>query len=66
MLKKYNLVTDEKRLLLIHLIHIKGLTIASAAKQAQISYPTAKTINAVYKKEKRITKKGLKQNGKRS
>ena len=48
--KKYEPVPNAKRQKVINLIYKKGLTIAQAAKVADVYYPTAKAINMVYKK----------------
>lgn len=55
--KKYKLVTDEQRQLLIHLIHTQELSITAAARQVGIVYPTAKAINNVFLTQNRILKK---------
>jgi transposase len=57
MVKQYVLVSNEQRLLLVQLIHKEGHSISTAAKMAQIYYPTAKAINKVYLRENRVNKK---------
>jgi hypothetical protein len=50
-------VTNDQRRELIKLIHKHGLSIARAAEILGIFYPTAKAINKVYLREKRIVKR---------
>ena len=57
MAKTYTSVTNDQRRELIKLIHKHGLTIARAAEILCIYYPTAKAINKVYLREKRIVKR---------
>jgi len=52
--KSYTQVTNEQRKHLIKLIHEEKHSIARAAMLTGIYYPTAKAINKVYKKEKRV------------
>ena len=54
--KQYELVSNDRRLQLIQLIHLKGLSISQAAKITKIYYPTAKAINKVYRLENRVFK----------
>ena len=54
---KYYPVSDERRRELIRLIYEDRLSIRQAAIQQNISYPTAKAINRIYKHESRIEKK---------
>lgn len=54
---KYSPVNNERRQELIRLIHEEKVTIRQAAKQSNISYPTAKAINRIYMSEGRIEKK---------
>ena len=54
---KYYPVSDERRRELIRLIYEDQLSIRQAAIQQNISYPTAKAINRIYKHESRIEKK---------
>ena len=46
--KKYEPVSNEKRRIVIDLIMNQGMSIAQAAKEAQVYYPTAKAINRVF------------------
>ena len=55
--KKYKPVPNDKRELLIHYIHEKGMNITQAALAADVYYPTAKVINKIYKREGRTAKK---------
>jgi len=55
--KKYEPVPDEKRQELIDLIYNKGMNISKAAQVAGIYYPTAKAINKIFVRQKRICKK---------
>ena len=57
MAKTYTSVTNDQRRELIKLIHKHGLSIARAAEILGIFYPTAKAINKVYLREKRIVKR---------
>ena len=57
MTKKYNIINDERRVQLIHLIYDKGLSIACAARSTGINYNAAKVVNNIWKKEGRINKK---------
>lgn len=57
--KQYTQVTNEQRKELINLIYNEGYSIAKAAFQTGIYYPTAKAINKVYKKEKRVQKRNF-------
>ena len=54
---KYFPVSDERRHELIRLIYEDKLSIRQAAMRQNISYPTAKAINRIYKQESRIEKK---------
>ena len=54
---KYSPVNDERRHELIRLIHEEQIPIRQAAMRINISYPTAKAINRIYKNEGRIDKK---------
>jgi molybdenum-dependent DNA-binding transcriptional regulator ModE len=57
MAKTYTSITNDQRRELIKLIHKHGLSIARAAEILGIFYPTAKAINKVYLREKRIVKR---------
>ena len=57
--KKYEPVENHKRKQLIDLIHLKGYSIAKAAKELAIYYPTAKAINKIYLLENRTFKKAF-------
>jgi hypothetical protein len=52
--KQYTKVSNEQRKELIRLIHELGHSISKAAEMTGVYYPTAKAINKVYKKEKRV------------
>lgn len=52
--KQYTKVSNDQRKELIRLIHELGLSISKAAEMTGVYYPTAKAINKVYKKEKRV------------
>jgi hypothetical protein len=52
--KQYTKVSNEQRKELIRLIHEAGHSISKAAEITGIYYPTAKAINKVFKKEKRV------------
>jgi transposase len=54
--KQYELVSNSRRLQLIQLIHLQGMSISQAAKITKIYYPTAKAINKVYRLENRVFK----------
>ena len=54
---KYAPVNDERRYELIRLVHEENVPIRQAAKRINISYPTAKAIHRIYKREGRIEKK---------
>lgn len=56
MAKQYELVSNDRRLQLIQLIHLQGMSISQAAKITKIYYPTAKAINKVYRLENRVFK----------
>ena len=56
MVRQYTQVTDEQRGELVRLIHEESLSIAKAAKMADIPYDNAKAINRTYLKEQRIIK----------
>jgi molybdenum-dependent DNA-binding transcriptional regulator ModE len=56
MVRQYTQVTDQQRAELVRLIHDEGLSIAQAAKKADVPYDNAKAINRTYLKEKRIIK----------
>ena len=45
----------------MHLIHEDGLSIAQAAKRAEVPYDNAKAINRTYLKERRIIKINYRQ-----
>lgn len=57
--KKHNYVqvTNEQRRELIRLIHEENISIKRAGRLAGIPYPNAKSVNKIYKEEKRIAKK---------
>ena len=55
--KSYTKVPNDQRKRLIDLIYEDGHTIAQAAALTGIYYPTAKAINKVFKKEKRVSKR---------
>lgn len=57
--KTYTQVTNEQRKELIKLIYDQGYTIAKAALQTGVYYPTAKAINKVFKKESRVQKRNF-------
>jgi len=57
--KTYTQVPNESRKELIRLIYEEGYTIAKAAGVTGIYYPTAKAINKVFKKEKRVQKRSF-------
>ena len=59
--KKYKPVPNDKRELLIHYIHEKGMNITQAALAADVYYPTAKVINKIYKREGRTAKKLIRE-----
>jgi len=61
MVRQYTQVTDEQRAALVHLIHEDGLSIAQAAKRAEVPYDNAKAINRTYLKERRIIKINYRQ-----
>jgi molybdenum-dependent DNA-binding transcriptional regulator ModE len=48
MVRQYVQVTDDQRRDLVRMIHNEGLSIASAAKIADIPYDNAKAINRTY------------------
>ena len=54
--KQYELVSNKRRLQLLQLIHLQGMSISHAAKISSIYYPTAKAINKVYRLENRVFK----------
>ena len=56
-MKKYTLVTDAQRAMLIHMVYQKVQNVAEAARNLNIYYPTAKAINKVYLNENRVLKK---------
>lgn len=71
MVKQYVLVSNEQRKRLLELIYQHSYSISRAAQELKIYYPTAKAINKVYKRERRILKKtyrttGLKDEGEES
>ena len=55
--KKYKPVPNNKRQMLISLIHEEGMNITQAARLSDIYYPTAKVINKVFLREGRTAKK---------
>ena len=57
--KAYTKVPNDKRKELIRLIYEDNLSIIRAAERLDIYYPTAKAINKVYKREKRIQKRSF-------
>jgi len=57
----YSPVDNVRRHRLIYLIYIKQMSIRQAAYETKISYPTAKAINRIYKKENRIEKKKVRK-----
>eukprot|EP00347_Sterkiella_histriomuscorum_P002561 403367673 len=63
--KQYTKVTNEQRKELINLIYEKNYSISKAAEMAGIYYPTAKAINKVYKKEKRVQKRNFRYRAKK-
>ena len=58
---KYFPVDNERRHELIRLIYEEKLSIRQAAIQINISYPTAKAINRIYKQEDRVDKKKVRE-----
>ena len=46
---------------MVKLIHEEGLSIAQAAKKAEVPYDNAKAINRTYLKEKRVIKINYRQ-----
>ena len=55
--KQYTHVTNDQRKELVRLIHEENMSISQAAAKVNIFYPTAKAINKVFKKEKRVQKR---------
>merc|ERR1712038_1497635 len=58
---KYHPVANDKRHELIRLIYEEKISIRQAALKINISYPTAKAINRIYKQENRVDKKAVRQ-----
>ena len=58
---KYDPVANDKRHELIRLIYEEKISIRQAALRINISYPTAKAINRIYKQENRVDKKAVRQ-----
>ena len=58
---KYFPVDNERRHELIRLIYEDKMSIRQAALQINISYPTAKAINRIYKQEDRVDKKKVRE-----
>ena len=58
---KYHPVANNKRHELIRLIYEEKISIRQAALKINISYPTAKAINRIYKQENRVDKKAVRQ-----
>ena len=58
---KYHPVANDKRHELIRLIYEEKISIRQAALRINISYPTAKAINRIYKQENRVDKKAVRQ-----
>jgi len=54
-------VANDKRHELIRLIYEEKISIRQAALKINISYPTAKAINRIYKQENRVDKKAVRQ-----
>ncbi|CDW80058.1 UNKNOWN [Stylonychia lemnae] len=63
--KQYTKVTNEQRKELIKLIYEQNHSISSAAEMTGIYYPTAKAINKVFKKEKRVQKRNFRYRAKK-
>jgi hypothetical protein len=63
--KQYTKVSNEMRKELIRLIYDDGHSISKAAELTGIYYPTAKAINKVYKKEKRVQKRHFRYRAKK-
>jgi transposase len=63
--KQYTKVTNDQRRELIKLIHELGHSISKAAEITGVYYPTAKAINKVYKKEKRVQKRNFRYRAKK-
>lgn len=57
--KAYTQVNNENRKELIRLIYEENYSIAKAAVEVGIYYPTAKAINKVFKREKRVQKRNF-------
>ena len=58
---KYHPVDNERRHELIRLIYEDNFSIRQAALRINISYPTAKAINRIYKQEDRVDKKKVRE-----
>ena len=58
---KYSPVDNERRHELIRLVHEDKVSIRQAAIRLNISYPTAKAINRIYKQEERVDKKKFRE-----
>ena len=58
---RYHPVANNKRHELIRLIYEEKISIRQAALKINISYPTAKAINRIYKQENRVDKKAVRQ-----
>lgn len=63
MVKQYVLVSNEQRKRLLELIYQHSYSISRAAQELKIYYPTAKAINKVYKRERRVLKKTYRTTG---
>ena len=48
MVKKYMLLSNDKREELCRLIHAEGMSIKEAAERTGIPYPNAKAVNKTY------------------
>ena len=55
-MRTYKMVSDEKRLELLQLIHLHNMRINKAAKRLGIPYDNAKHINRVFLKDRRLKK----------
>ena len=62
MVKKYVILSNQKRADLCSLIHHDGLTIKEAAIKMGIPYANAKAVNQVFEREQRTDKKHSKIN----